>query len=103
MLDKLKKEGYDITLLDVSPEGIVSAADVEAAIREDTALVTIMFANTDIGTLQPIAEIGEICKKHGVIFHTDAVQAVGHVPINVKEMNIDMLSFSAHSSTVPRA
>ncbi|MGI6772811.1 MAG: cysteine desulfurase NifS [Clostridiales bacterium] len=102
VLDKLKKEGYDITLLDVSPEGIVSAADVEAAIREDTALVTIMFANNEIGTLQPIAEIGEICKKHGVIFHTDAVQAVGHVPINVKEMNIDMLSFSAHKFHGPK-
>lgn len=102
VLDKLKKEGYDITLLDLSPEGIVSAADVEAAIREDTALVTIMFANNEIGTLQPIAEIGEICKKHGVIFHTDAVQAVGHVPINVKEMNIDMLSFSAHKFHGPK-
>lgn len=102
VLDKLKKEGYDITLLDVSPEGIVSAADVEAAIREDTALVTIMFANNEIGTLQPITEIGEICKKHGVIFHTDAVQAVGHVPINVKEMNIDMLSFSAHKFHGPK-
>lgn len=102
VLDKLKKEGYDITLLDVSPEGIVSAADVEAAIREDTALVTIMFANNEIGTLQPIAEIGEICKKHGVIFHTDAVQAVGHVPINVKEMNIDILSFSAHKFHGPK-
>lgn len=102
VLDKLEKEGYDITLLDVSPEGLVSPESVEKAIREDTALVTIMFANNEIGTIEPIKEIGEICRKHGVIFHTDAVQAVGHVPINVKEMNIDMLSFSAHKFHGPK-
>ncbi|HOA33297.1 MAG TPA: cysteine desulfurase NifS [Clostridiales bacterium] len=102
VLDKLEKEGYDITLLDVSPEGLVSPESVEKAIREDTALVTIMFANNEIGTIEPIKEIGEICRKHVVIFHTDAVQAVGHVPINVKEMNIDMLSFSAHKFHGPK-
>lgn len=102
VLDKLEKEGYDIALLDVSPEGLVSPESVEKAIREDTALVTIMFANNEIGTIEPIKEIGEICRKHGVIFHTDAVQAVGHVPINVKEMNIDMLSFSAHKFHGPK-
>lgn len=95
-LNKLEKEGYEITLLDVPENGIVNVEDVENAIREDTALVTIMFANNEIGTIQPIKEIGEICKKHGVIFHTDAVQAAGHVPIDVEEMNIDMLSISGH-------
>ena len=95
-LNKLEKEGYEITLLDVPENGIVNVEDVEIAIREDTALVTIMFANNEIGTIQPIKEIGEICKKHGVIFHTDAVQAAGHVPIDVEEMNIDMLSISGH-------
>ncbi|MBS7182401.1 MAG: cysteine desulfurase NifS [Eubacterium sp.] len=95
-LNKLEKEGYEITLLDVPENGIVNVEDVENAIREDTVLVTIMFANNEIGTIQPIKEIGEICKKHGVIFHTDAVQAAGHVPIDVEEMNIDMLSISGH-------
>lgn len=95
-LNKLEKEGYEITLLDVPENGIVNVEDVENAIREDTVLVTIMFANNEIGTIQPIKEIGEICKKHGVIFHTDAVQAAGHVPIDVEKMNIDMLSISGH-------
>lgn len=95
-LNKLEKEGYEITLLDVPENGIVNVEDVENAIREDTVLVTIMFANNEIGTIQPIKEIGEICKKHGVIFHTDAVQAAGHIPIDVEEMNIDMLSISGH-------
>ena len=95
-LNKLEKEGYEITLLDVPENGIVNVEDVENAIREDTVLVTIMFANNEIGTIQPIKKIGEICKKHGVIFHTDAVQAAGHVPIDVEEMNIDMLSISGH-------
>jgi len=101
-LDKLKKQGYEITLLDVGKEGIVSAKQVEDAIREDTCLVTIMFANNEIGTIQPIAEIGAVCKEKGVLFHTDAVQAVGHIAIDVKEMNIDMLSLSAHKFHGPK-
>ena len=95
-LDKLKKQGFDITLLDVHENGLITAEEVEQAIRPDTALVTIMFANNEIGTIQPIAAIGEVCEKHGVIFHTDAVQAVGHIPVDVKAQNIDMLSLSAH-------
>lgn len=95
-LDKLKKQGFDITLLDVDAAGLVHVEDVEKAIREDTALVTIMYANNEIGTIQYINEIGNICRDKGVIFHTDAVQAVGHLPINVKEQCIDMLSLSAH-------
>ncbi|MBR6824808.1 MAG: cysteine desulfurase NifS [Firmicutes bacterium] len=101
-LDKLKKEGYEITLLEVGREGRVKAEDVAAAIRPDTALVTIMYANNEIGTIQPIKEIGAICKEKGVIFHTDAVQAVGHLDINVKEQNIDMLSLSAHKFHGPK-
>lgn len=95
-LAKLEKEGFDVTLLDVPENGIVNVEDVENAIREDTALVTIMFANNEIGSIQPISEIGKICKEKGVIFHTDAVQAVGHIPIDVNELNIDMLSMSSH-------
>jgi cysteine desulfurase len=101
-LEKLKKEGFEITLVEVGEDGIVKVEDVEKAIREDTALVTIMFANNEIGTLQPIKEIGELCHKKGVIFHTDAVQAVGHVPVDVKEYNIDMLSLSAHKFHGPK-
>lgn len=101
-LEKLKKRGFEIQLLDVYQNGIVKPEDVDAAIREDTAVVSVMFANNEIGTIQPIAKIGEICKKHGVIFHTDAVQAVGHLPIDVKVMNIDMLSASAHKFHGPR-
>ncbi len=101
-LEKLKKEGFDITLLDVHANGIVLPEEVEAAIREDTCLVTIMYANNEIGTIQPIAEIGAVCRKHGVLFHTDAVQAIGHVKINVKEQNIDMLSASAHKFHGPK-
>ena len=91
-----------MTYLPVSPEGLVSPEDVEKAIREDTALVTVMYANNEIGTIQPIAEIGEICKKHKVLFHTDAVQAIGNVPIDVKAQNIDMLSISGHKFHAPK-
>ena len=92
----LEKEGFEVTYLPVDKDGLVSAQQVEDAIREDTALVTIMYANNEIGTVQPIAEIGAVCKKHGVLFHTDAVQAIGNVEINVEEQNIDMLSLSGH-------
>lgn len=102
MLNKIEKNGFDITLLPVHENGIVRLDELEAAIREDTCLVTIMTANNEIGTIQPIAEIGEICKKHGVLFHTDAVQAVGHLPIDVKAQNIDMLSAAAHKFHGPK-
>ncbi len=98
----LEKLGWQVTYLPVGSEGIVNPADVESAIREDTALVTIMYANNEIGTVQPIPEIGAICKAHGVYFHTDAVQAVGHVAINVKEQNIDLLSLSGHKIHAPK-
>ena len=101
-LEKLRKEGFEITLLDVHENGIVLPEEVEAAIREDTCLVTIMFANNEIGTIQPIREIGAVCRKKGVLFHTDAVQAVAHVPINVVEDNIDLLSASAHKFHGPK-
>ena len=92
----LEKEGFTVTYLDVHRNGIVLPEQVEAAITDKTALVTIMYANNEIGTIQPIAEIGAICKAHGVLFHTDAVQAVGNVAIDVKAQNIDMLSLSGH-------
>lgn len=92
----LEKRGFEVTYIPVSPDGFVSPEDIKNAIREDTALVTIMYANNEIGTIQPIEEIGKICKEKGVIFHTDAVQAVGHVDIDVKKQNIDMLSLSGH-------
>lgn len=101
-LNKLEKEGFEVTLLDVPESGIVDVKDVENAIREDTALVTIMFANNEIGTIQPIKEIGAVCKRKGVIFHTDAVQAVGHIPVDVNDFNIDMLSLSAHKFHGPK-
>ena len=101
-LKKLEKEGFTVTLLDVHEDGLVRPEELEAAIRDNTCLVTIMYANNEIGTIQPIAELGAICRKRGVIFHTDAVQAVGHVPINVKEQNIDMLSSSAHKFHGPK-
>ena len=101
-LKQLEKQGFEVTLLDVHEDGVVRLEDVEAAIREDTALVTIMFANNEIGTVQPIKEIGELCRSKGIPFHTDAVQAAGHMPINVKEMNIDLLSMSGHKFHAPK-
>ena len=101
-LKKLEKEGFEVTLLDVHENGMVSARQVADAIREDTCLVTVMYANNEIGSIQPIAEIGAVCREKGVIFHTDAVQAVGHIHINVKEENIDMLSLSAHKFHGPK-
>ncbi len=92
----LEKQGFTVTYLDVYDNGIVRVEDVEKAITDETCLVTVMYANNEIGTLQPIAEIGKLCKEKGVLFHTDAVQAVGHVAIDVKEQNIDMLSLSGH-------
>ncbi len=101
-LEKLRREGFEITLLDVHENGIVRPEEAEKAIREDTCLVTVMYANNEIGTIQPVREIGEICRKRGVLFHTDAVQAVGHIPVNVKEDRIDLLSASAHKFHGPK-
>ncbi len=101
-LKKLEKEGFEVTYLDVHENGLVTPEEVAASIREDTALVTIMFANNEVGTIQPIAEIGAVCRQKGVVFHTDAVQAVGHIPVDVKAQNIDMLSLSAHKFHGPK-
>lgn len=101
-LKKLESDGFEVTLLPVHENGVVDPGELKAALRDDTCLVTVMFVNNEIGTIQPISEIGEICHRHGVIFHTDAVQAVGHLPIDVKAMNIDMLSASAHKFHGPK-
>ena len=101
-LRKMEEEGFEVTLLDVHENGIVLPEDVEKAIREDTCLVTVMYANNEIGTIQPIPEIGRICRKHGVLFHTDAVQAIGHIPVDVEDDCIDMLSASAHKFHGPK-
>ena len=101
-LKKLEKEGFEVTLLDVHEDGVVRLEDLEAAVREDTAFVTIMFANNEIGTVQPIKEIGEFCRARKIPFHTDAVQAAGHMPRNVQEMNIDLLSMSGHKFHAPK-
>lgn len=101
-LDKLKKEGFEITLLDVHEDGLVRVSELESAIREDTCLVSIMYVNNEIGTIQPIKEIGALCHEKGILFHTDAVQAAGHLCIDVREDNIDMLSISAHKFHGPK-
>ena len=101
-LARLEKEGYEVTLLDVHEDGVVRLEDLEAAIRPDTALVTVMFANNEIGTVQPVAEIGALCREKGIPFHCDAVQAAGHMPIDVKAMNIDMLALSGHKFHAPK-
>lgn len=100
--DWLEKNGYEVTYLDVDENGLVSPEELEKAIRPDTILISIMFANNEIGTIEPVKEIGAVAKKHGVLFHTDAVQAFGHVPVDVEEMNIDMLSASGHKFHGPK-
>lgn len=99
---KLEEQGFEVTYLDVYDNGIIKLEDLKKAIRKDTCLVTIMFANNEIGTIQPIEEIGKLCRENKVIFHTDAVQAVGHVPVDVQAMNIDMLSISGHKFHGPK-
>ena len=101
-LRRLQEQGFEVQLLDVGPEGNITAAQVEEAVRPDTCLVTAMFANNEIGSILPVEEIGKVCRAHGILFHTDAVQAVGHIPVNVKKQNIDLLSLSAHKFHGPK-
>lgn len=101
-LEALSKHGFDVTYVDIPPDGVVRPSDVLAALQEDTCLVTVMLVNNEVGTIQPVAEIGKLCRERGIVFHTDAVQAAGHIPIDVRAMNIDMLSISAHKFHGPK-